>query len=414
MNQNPEDFEGNRMLAETYEKSGRLSDALAIYRKLDVLDSDNLAAKQGTDRVSAKILGTAAPVAAKPADDFEFDEFSSADEDINPDFDSPVETEAVGDDTIPEAEFPDIEEDTLEPLSKEEENADVFEKDLDEEDEAFEPQENDSIEELARDDSDPDDFFSDNPFAYSADNASRPKEEEMETQFLPEEIETEDEKKSAVPECAPQPVAEPEPDPKPSALQLKDEDIPAVNFEDEEESEEVPEAQFIEEEEPVEEEVPEADFGDEDAAEVQPAAPNLIPQELIDETARTFESLAEAMTDELIAQKFGLAASLFKKLRALIEYLPAEQKDEFLQSNTRLQLDYIISRLSGRRGLLAAADILRKKNKISETEGSVTDSGRALLVSVLGNSLKLVRNLPDRNMAGALSEKIEDILERLR
>ena len=142
--------------------------------------------------------------------------------------------------------------------------------------------------------------------------------------------------------------------------------------------------------------------------------PNLIPQDLIDETARTFESLAEAMTDELIAQKFGLAASLFKKLRALIEYLPAEQKDEFLQSNTRLQLDYIISRLSGRRGLLAAADILRKKNKISETEGSVTDSGRALLVSVLGNSLKLVRNLPDRNMAGALSEKIEDILERLR
>lgn len=55
-----------------------------------------------------------------------------------------------------------------------------------------------------------------------------------------------------------------------------------------------------------------------------------------------------------------------------------------------------------------------RKNKISETEGSVTDSGRALLVSVLGNSLKLVRNLPDRNMAGALSEKIEDILERLR
>lgn len=243
-------------------------------------------------------------------------------------------------------------------------------------------------------------------------------------------------------------MAEPKPEPKPSALQLKDEDIPAANFEDEEESEEVPEAQFIEEEAPVEEETSESvpqceeeilpepaelpeyeddDFTEEEvsedtlaekpqtcAAEVQPAAPNLIPQDLIDETARTFESLAEAMTDELIAQKFGLAASLFKKLRALIEYLPAEQKDEFLQSNTRLQLDYIISRLSGRRGLLAAADILRKKNKISETEGSVTDSGRALLVSVLCNSLKLVRNLPDRNMAGALSEKIEDILERLR
>ena len=111
-------------------------------------------------------------------------------------------------------------------------------------------------------------------------------------------------------------------------------------------------------------------------------------------------------------KKTNVNADLFEKLRSLSTYLPEEKREEFLESKIRLQLDYIISKLSGKKGLLGTATILR--NQIgTEDEAKELDSGRTLLVKVLEYSKDLVRGLPDATMVASLNGQIEDLLSRI-
>ena len=57
---------------------------------------------------------------------------------------------------------------------------------------------------------------------------------------------------------------------------------------------------------------------------------------------------------------------MFKALRALSESLPPEDRREFLQSRTRVSLDYLISKLEGRPGLLKTSAALRKSGELSD------------------------------------------------
>ncbi len=106
------------------------------------------------------------------------------------------------------------------------------------------------------------------------------------------------------------------------------------------------------------------------------------------------------------------AAELFKKLKVLSEYLPEGKKQEFLESHTRLELEYLISRLSGSRGLLETAQKIRENLNIKNSE-TVSEDGIALVKNVLVNSSKLSRNLTDRELAAALNYEIEKLYEKL-
>ena len=133
---------------------------------------------------------------------------------------------------------------------------------------------------------------------------------------------------------------------------------------------------------------------------------------ILAKAADAIQTVADAITENNVMKKANVTADLFEKLRALSTYLPEEKREEFLESKIRLQLDYIISKLSGNRGLLGTAKILRQQLG-SEDEASELDSGRTLLLKVLEYSKGLVRELPDASMVSSLNGQIENLIARI-
>ncbi|MDO4506123.1 MAG: tetratricopeptide repeat protein [Spirochaetales bacterium] len=137
-----------------------------------------------------------------------------------------------------------------------------------------------------------------------------------------------------------------------------------------------------------------------------------VDMEVLTKAADAIQTVADAITENKVMKKTNVNADLFEKLRSLSTYLPEEKRKEFLESKIRLQLDYIISKLSGKRGLLGTATILR--NQIGkEDEATELDSGRTLLIKVLEYSKGLVRGLPDATMVSSLNGQLEELLSRI-
>lgn len=109
---------------------------------------------------------------------------------------------------------------------------------------------------------------------------------------------------------------------------------------------------------------------------------------------------------------FSSTAEMFSSLRDLCTYLPAGKKEEFLISLDRLRLDYVIDRLQGRPGLLAAAQALRTNGIVSPKQPSNEDQEKALS-NTLGYMRDLAKNLPDNFQAEALEKKIDTIIQEL-
>ncbi|WP_407398713.1 tetratricopeptide repeat protein [Treponema sp.] len=246
-------------------------------------------------------------------------------------------------------------------------------------------------------------------------------------------------------------LEEPEYIPEPS---LTEDDIIDEDYEDDTIDEESPNVDEVlddgeVEEEPLEDEendslfVPEDDFGDEieleepvvddvsaDEFEEPPAddleddSENLnmpvidvgdedhVDMEILAKAADAIQTVADAITENKVMKKTNVAADLFEKLRSLSTYLPEEKRAEFLESKIRLQLDYIISKLSGKRGLLGTARILRQQLG-QEDVASELDSGKTLLIKVLEYSKGLVRELPDATMVSSLNGQIENLITKI-
>ena len=236
--------------------------------------------------------------------------------------------------------------------------------------------------------------------------------------------------------------AEPEPEPLPAEDFDADEaeDFPDAEETEEEDKEELPPEEKIDDEiseepevipEPsiTEDSIIDDDYEDEDLyaaddeepaiddsltedAEPAEAEDEKIDMELLSKAADAIQTVADAITETKAVKKTNVAADLFEKLRSLSTYLPEEKREEFLESKIRLQLDYIISKLSGRRGLLGTAAILRHQLG-KEDVASELDSGKTLLLKVLEYSKNLVRALPDATMVSSLNGQIEDLLSRI-
>ncbi|MBQ0039845.1 MAG: tetratricopeptide repeat protein, partial [Treponema sp.] len=142
------------------------------------------------------------------------------------------------------------------------------------------------------------------------------------------------------------------------------------------------------------------------------ASDDTVDMELFAKAADAIQTVADAITENKVMKKTNVAADLFEKLRALSTYLPDEKREEFLMSKIRLQLDYIISKLSGNKGLLGTAQILRHQLGREDT-ASELDSGKTLLLKVLEYSKGLVRELPDASMVSSLNGQIENLISRI-
>ncbi|MBQ6029624.1 MAG: hypothetical protein IJL24_08900, partial [Treponema sp.] len=129
----------------------------------------------------------------------------------------------------------------------------------------------------------------------------------------------------------------------------------------------VPASEPEPEPEPEPEEEPVDDIAEEDAAPEPEPEPEPEPQ--------TFDSAVQKATQMIPAienilkkdgsdRDYSAEIKLFKTLRSLSESLPENDKKEFLQSRTRVMLDYLISKLEGRPGLLKTSKALRKSGAL--------------------------------------------------
>ena len=149
------------------------------------------------------------------------------------------------------------------------------------------------------------------------------------------------------------------------------------------------------------------------AAEQQPADEEVSPgyDAMIDKAAGILPEIVTMLGKKENTEKFATELELFKKLRALCEYLPPDKKESFMSSRTRLLLDYVIAKLSGQPGLIATAEELRRTKLLSAIfppDDDISASGgipdRQLARAVIENMREMVQDLPDAHLAKALDD----------
>ena len=139
----------------------------------------------------------------------------------------------------------------------------------------------------------------------------------------------------------------------------------------------------------------------------------------LEKAVRALPDIASALQDKKSASDFAIELDLFKKLRAMCDFLPSLRKEKFMKSRTRLLLDYVIARLSGKPGLLATAEVLRKiKLPAGLLENGATSfsllTDEQLVPLVIHDMRTKLADLPDASLAEALDAAASEALENAR
>ncbi len=130
----------------------------------------------------------------------------------------------------------------------------------------------------------------------------------------------------------------------------------------------------------------------------------------------TVDKAISAASDSATAEKFRDEVMMFQELEELSQSLPKDERDYFNESKSNLQLEYIISKLSGKPGLLATSEEVRKMLEIEDSEeiDSTSDMKMNVLAfKVLSQCRTLIKSLPDKGIAVALDEQVKHVLSRL-
>lgn len=140
------------------------------------------------------------------------------------------------------------------------------------------------------------------------------------------------------------------------------------------------------------------------------AVEELVPQGILLEINRLLEN------KELL-EKHGDLVGLFHEMKRLCEFLPKAKREGFHAGMKRMQMDYIISKLSGKPGLMTMAESLRDKGLVSVPDEKYDIVERfdepAVSARVIGLMRPLVQQLPDKNDALSLDGSLRNVLERL-
>ena len=131
-----------------------------------------------------------------------------------------------------------------------------------------------------------------------------------------------------------------------------------------------------------------------------------------------FHKVEEMLSDDFISQVYKSELSMFKKLKALIEFLPNDVQTAIDLDKLRVQVEYIISRISGKPGLCKTISLLFESGYI-EYENSVQNSSSSEKMTqeeikeVFQNIRKLSRNLEDILLADSLCKLTDDLMEKM-
>ena len=87
-------------------------------------------------------------------------------------------------------------------------------------------------------------------------------------------------------------------------------------------------------------------------------------------TQDMLKTIERILSDDDAASSNADKIEMFKKLRLLCDYLPETEKDTFQSCRNRMLIDYIISKLSGKPGLLITAQSLIKSGILGEAYDS--------------------------------------------
>ena len=112
------------------------------------------------------------------------------------------------------------------------------------------------------------------------------------------------------------------------------------------------------------------------------------------------------IVDEKLAE-----VDLFKKLLSLSEYLPEDKKDGFLKGKARMQMEYLISKMSGKPGLLKTVMSLSAPE--TNEENSTGEYSEENLRSVLQTMKKLSQSLEDKSLSESLCGCVDSVLSKL-
>lgn len=125
--------------------------------------------------------------------------------------------------------------------------------------------------------------------------------------------------------------------------------------------------------------------------------------------------IVRGLEDRAVFFRFKNYLEMFKSLRKMLEYLPDTKREEFLSSENRILLDYIISKLAGRPGLYATVKGLFNSGIIHENpalKGS-DNNGIELTKEVFAILKRLSGCLDDETLRIALNSKGDELLRKL-
>ncbi|MCR4742411.1 MAG: hypothetical protein K5866_06030, partial [Treponema sp.] len=167
-----------------------------------------------------------------------------------------------------------------------------------------------------------------------------------------------------------------------------------------------------EEETPAEEEI-------EAQKEEIPAEENLAQKVTALTTQDMLEKIERILSDDDAASTNADKIEMFKKLRLLCDFLPESEKDTFQSCRNRMVIDYIISKLSGKPGLLITAQSLIKSGILGEAYDSqlMKKSEDELNNELVRKVIKIMKSmsgeLEDKALSEAMKASADNILERI-
>ena len=140
--------------------------------------------------------------------------------------------------------------------------------------------------------------------------------------------------------------------------------------------------------------------------------------EKIEDESSSFEEVYNLLKDDERAEKYSSEIELFKKLYSMGDYLSDDKKEEFFQSETRLQLEYLINNLSGKPGLFAICETLRESGAIKGEYVKITPesqslTGKELVCKVFEYIFDLSDSLDDKNLSEGIKKYIKKFLNEL-
>ena len=139
-----------------------------------------------------------------------------------------------------------------------------------------------------------------------------------------------------------------------------------------------------------------------------------LPHHETDTVAKEIEQLLE---NPVMPKENTAILGLFQELKRLCEYLPQEEKNGFNSSMKALQMEYIISKLSGKPGLMELAENIREKGlvEVPAERYDIVERFDELAASarIMNVMRPFVQQLPDKNNSSLLDDSLQHLLDRL-